>query len=82
MSILTSRTEGLVQRFKAEAAPSKPITCLPRCLGARHTLHCGWWPSTYKAHWPEVKDLKTALKAKVLALAAATVNCPIVFIEP
>jgi len=26
--------------------------------------------------------LKTALKAKVLAPAAATVNCPIVFIGP
>jgi len=26
------------------------------------------------ANWPELKDLKTALKAKVLTPAAATVN--------
>ncbi len=32
------------------------------------------------ADWPEVHDLKTAQKAKVLVPAAATVNCPIVSI--
>ena len=32
--------------------------------------------------WPQVKDLQTALKAKVLAPGAATVNCPIVSVEP
>jgi alcohol dehydrogenase (cytochrome c) len=42
-----------------------------------------WLVAVYdNADWPEVKDLKTALKAKVLAPAAGTVNCPIVFIEP
>jgi hypothetical protein len=42
-----------------------------------------WLVAVYdNANWPEVKDLQTALKAKVLAPAAATVNCPIVFIEP
>jgi len=42
-----------------------------------------WLVAVYdNANWREVKDLKTALKAKVLAPAAATVNCPIVFIEP
>ena len=42
-----------------------------------------WLVAVYdNANWPEVKDLKTALKAKILAPAAATVNCPIVFIEP
>jgi hypothetical protein len=42
-----------------------------------------WLVAVYdNANWPEVKDLKTALRAKVLAPAAATVNCPIVFIEP
>ena len=32
--------------------------------------------------WPQVKDLQKALKAKVLAPGAATVNCPIVSVEP
>jgi alcohol dehydrogenase (cytochrome c) len=42
-----------------------------------------WLVAVYdNADWPEVKDLKTALKAKILAPAAATVNCPIVFIAP
>jgi hypothetical protein len=42
-----------------------------------------WLVAVYdNANWPEVKELKTALKAKILAPAAATVNCPIVFIEP
>jgi hypothetical protein len=41
-----------------------------------------WLVAVYdNANWPEVKDLKTALKAKVLAPAAATVNCPIVSVE-
>ena len=40
-----------------------------------------WLVAVYdNANWPEVKDLKTALEAKVLAPAAATVNCPVVFI--
>jgi hypothetical protein len=34
------------------------------------------------ADFPSVRDLKTAQKAKVLAPAAATVNCPIVFVRP
>jgi hypothetical protein len=34
------------------------------------------------ADFPSVRDLKTAQKAKVLAPGAATVNCPIVFVEP
>src|SRR5262245_26721614 len=42
-----------------------------------------WLVAVYdNANWSEVKDLKTALKAKVLAPAAAMVNCPIVFIAP
>jgi hypothetical protein len=41
-----------------------------------------WLVAVYdNGNWPEVKDLKTALKAKVLAPAAATVNCPIVSVE-
>jgi hypothetical protein len=34
------------------------------------------------ADWPSVHDLDTARKAKLLATAAATVNCPIVFVGP
>ena len=42
-----------------------------------------WLVAVYdNGNWSEVQDLKTALKAKVLAPAAATVNCPIVFIAP
>jgi hypothetical protein len=42
-----------------------------------------WLVAVYdNADWPEVKDLKTVLKAKVLAPGAATVNCPIVSVEP
>ena len=42
-----------------------------------------WLVAVYdNADFPSVHDLDTALKAKVLAPGAATVNCPIVFIEP
>jgi hypothetical protein len=42
-----------------------------------------WLVAVYdNADFPSVQDLKTALKAKVLAPAAATVNCPIVFVGP
>ena len=36
----------------------------------------------YNADFPSVHDRATALKAKVLAPGAATVNCPIVFVGP
>jgi hypothetical protein len=40
-----------------------------------------WLVAIYdNADWPSVRDRATALKAKVLAPGAATVNCPIVFI--
>jgi hypothetical protein len=40
-----------------------------------------WLVAVYdNADFPEVHDLSTVLKAKVLAPAAATVNCPIVFV--
>jgi hypothetical protein len=29
-----------------------------------------------------VRDLETAVKAKILAVGVATVNCPIVFVTP
>jgi hypothetical protein len=42
-----------------------------------------WLVAVYdNADFPSVHDLATALKAKVLAPGAATVNCPIVFVEP
>ena len=42
-----------------------------------------WLVAIYdNADWPSVRDRATALKAKVLAPGAATVNCPIVFIGP
>lgn len=42
-----------------------------------------WLVTIYdNADWPSVRDEATALKAKVLAPEAATVNCPIVFIAP
>ena len=42
-----------------------------------------WLVAVYdNADFASVHDLKTALKAKVLAAGVATVNCPIVFIEP
>jgi len=42
-----------------------------------------WLVAVYdNADWLSVRDRATALKAKVLAPGVATVNCPIVFIEP
>jgi hypothetical protein len=42
-----------------------------------------WLVAVYdNADFPSVRDLATALKAKVLAAGVATVNCPIVLIEP
>jgi hypothetical protein len=34
------------------------------------------------ADWPSVHNLDTARKAKLVAAGVATVNCPIVFVEP
>ena len=42
-----------------------------------------WLVAVYdNADFPSVHDLKTVLKAKVLAAGVATVNCPIVLVEP
>jgi hypothetical protein len=42
-----------------------------------------WLVAVYdNADWPSVRDRATALRAKVLAPRAATVNCPIVSIGP
>ena len=42
-----------------------------------------WLVAVYdNADFPSVHDRATAQKAKVLALGAATVNCPIVFVTP
>jgi hypothetical protein len=42
-----------------------------------------WLVAVYdNADFPSVHDLASALKAKVLAPGAATVNCPIVSVAP
>ena len=42
-----------------------------------------WLVAVYdNSDFPSVRDKASALKAKVLAPGAATVNCPIVFVEP
>jgi hypothetical protein len=68
--------------FRAEAG-SEQTHNVPATLPGDAGYSPLWLVAVYdNADWPEVKDLKTALKAKVLAPAAATVNCPIVFIAP
>jgi hypothetical protein len=68
--------------FKAEPN-SEQTHNVPATLPGDAAYSPLWLVAVYdNADWPEVKDLKTALKAKVLAPAAATVNCPIVFIAP
>src|SRR6516165_7243445 len=68
--------------FKAEPG-SEQTHNVPATLPGDAGYSPLWLVAVYdNANWPEVKDLKTALKAKVLAPAAATVNCPIVFIGP
>jgi hypothetical protein len=67
--------------FKAEPG-SEQTHNVPATLPGDAGYSPLWLVAVYdNADWPEVKDLKTALKAKLLAPAAATVNCPIVFIE-
>ena len=67
--------------FKAEPN-SKQTHNVPSTLPGDAGYSPLWLVAVYdNADWPEVKDLKTALKAKVLAPAAATVNCPIVSVE-
>ena len=68
--------------FKAEPG-SEQTHNVPATLPGDSGYSPLWLVAVYdNANWPDVKDLKTALKAKVLAPAAATVNCPIVFVEP
>jgi hypothetical protein len=68
--------------FKAEPG-SEQTHNVPTTLPGDAGYSPLWLVAVYdNANWPEVKDLKTVLKAKVLAPAAATVNCPIVVIEP
>jgi hypothetical protein len=68
--------------FKAEAG-SEQTHNVPATLPGDAGYSPLWLVAVYdNANWPEVKDLKTALKAKVLAPGAATVNCPIVSFTP
>ena len=67
--------------FKAEPG-SEQTHNVPATLPGDAGYSPLWLVAVYdNADFPSVHDLKTALKAKVLAPAAATVNCPIVFIE-
>ena len=68
--------------FKAETN-SEQTHNVPATLPGDAGYSPLWLVAVYdNGNWSEVQDLRTALKAKVLAPAAATVNCPIVFIAP
>jgi hypothetical protein len=68
--------------FKAEPS-SEQTHNVPATLPGGAGYSPLWLVAVYdNADFPSVHDLQTALKAKVLAAGVATVNCPIVFIEP
>ena len=68
--------------FKAEPG-SEQTHNVPATLPGDAGYSPLWLVAVYdNADFPSVHDLQTALKAKVLAAGVATVNCPIVFIEP
>jgi hypothetical protein len=68
--------------FKAEPG-SEQTHNVPATLPGDAGYSPLWLVAVYdNADFPSVHDLATALKAKVLAAGVATVNCPIVFIEP
>ena len=68
--------------FKTESG-SEQTHNVPATLPGDQGYSPLWLVAVYDdADFPAVHDLASATKAKVLAPAAATVNCPIVFIEP
>jgi len=68
--------------FKAEPS-SEQTHNVPATLPGGAGYSPLWLVAVYdNADFPSVHDLQTALKAKVLAAGVATVNCPIVFVEP
>jgi hypothetical protein len=68
--------------FKTEAN-SEQTHNVPTTLPGDAGYSPLWLVAVYdNADWPKVKDLQTALKAKVLAPGVATVNCPIISVEP
>jgi hypothetical protein len=68
--------------FKAEPS-SEQTHNVPATLPGDAGYSPLWLVAVYdNADFPSVHDLQTALKAKVLAAGVATVNCPIVFIQP
>jgi len=68
--------------FKAEPS-SEQTHNVPATLPGGAGYSPLWLVAVYdNADFPSVHDLQTALKAKVLAAGVATVNCPIVFIQP
>jgi hypothetical protein len=73
---------GLPSGFRAEPN-SKQTHNVPATLPGDPGYSPLWLVSIYdNADFPSVKDLSSALKAKVLAAGVATVNCPIVSVEP
>ena len=77
-----NRTAGPVPVSAPSPTPSRPTTSRSRCPAIRAIRRCGWCAVYDNADFPSVHDRATALKAKVLAPGAATVNCPIVFVGP
>jgi hypothetical protein len=68
--------------FKAESG-SEQTHNVPFTLPGDPGYSPLWLVAVYdNADFPEVHDKASALKAKVLAPRAATVNCPIVFVTP
>jgi len=68
--------------FKAEPS-SEQTHNVPATLPSDAGYSPLWLVAVYdNADFPSVHALQTAPKAKVLAAGVATVNCPIVFIEP
>jgi PQQ-dependent dehydrogenase (methanol/ethanol family) len=68
--------------FRAET-DSKQTHNVPATLPGDPGYSPLWLVSIYdNADFPNVHDLSTVTKAKVLAPGAATVNCPIVAVEP
>src|SRR3569832_436719 len=73
---------GFASGFRIEAQ-SEQIHNVPSTLPDDAGYSPLWLVSVYdNRDWPTVHDLDTVLKAKILAPAVATVNCPIVALAP
>ena len=81
-SIPARRTGSRFRLQSRVQLASRPTTCRSRCRATRAILRYGWWRSTTTPIFQQCTIKASALKAKVLAPGAATVNCPIVFVTP